>query len=247
MSSERIVNTLSSDALDGLERGLDTVGLRLVHHPLLRFETDEFSAALAGAVAILDRFNAVALTSPRGAALYGKAVREAGLASPPVWASGPATASEVEDLSPIHEPDSTAPDGAAAALGRMMLAHGVSGPVLFPCGEQHRDVLPEMLRTAGVEVNELVCYRAVLAPAAQLRSAAASGDVILVGSGRVAAALADVVPASERPMLVAIGPVTAEAAATAGWIPAAVADEPTTHSLLQALQGLLRPAHGAPQ
>lgn len=245
MSSERIVSTLSTGAPEGLERALDALGVTFVHRPLLTFETDAFGPALGAAISALDQFQAVALTSPRSADLYAGAVREAHAVSPPLWASGPTTARELQPLAQVHMVEPPAPDGAAAALARMMIGQGVTGPVLFPCGEQHRDVLPGRLRAAGIEVTEVVCYRAVIAPPAELRAAAASGDMILVGSGRVAQALADAVPASERPGLVAVGPVTTRAAASAGWPAAATVEEFTVPLLLQAVRAVLQLAQGA--
>jgi uroporphyrinogen-III synthase len=247
MSGNRVVSTLSSGALDGLDRELNALGATLMHQPLLTFETAEFGAALSAAVSATRRFQGVVLTSPRSAGLYARAVDEAQVDSPPLWASGPATARELQHLAPVHVADSRGADGAAAALARMMIGEGVSGPILFPCGEQHRDALPGRLRAAGIEVVELVCYRAVMAPPAELRAAAAGADVIIVGSGRVAEALAEAVPAPQRPVLLAIGPVTAQAAASAGWTPAAIAHEPTTGSLLEALHGMHQLAHGAPR
>jgi uroporphyrinogen-III synthase len=239
MSGARIVLTLSDGTLDGLDRSLDRLGASWVHKPLLIFEAGGFQAALSGAMTILDRFEAVALSSPRSAALYAQAIRQARAVSPPVWATGPGTAREVRRLTPAHFVESPARDGAAAALAQIMVRRGVTGPVLFPCGEAHRDVLPSRLREVGIEVVELVCYRAVIAPVEALRESAASGDVIVVASGRVARALAEAVPSTGRPELVALGQVAAQAASAAGWHPAAVADEPTIPSLLQALHGAL--------
>ncbi len=62
--------------------------------------------------------------------------------------------------------------GAAAALAAAMLEAGVAGPVLFPCGEIRRDELPTRLRHEGIEVDEVVCYRSVLADEAAARAAA---------------------------------------------------------------------------
>jgi uroporphyrinogen-III synthase len=245
MTGARIVITLSEGTLDGLDRSLDRLGARWVHKPLLTFESSEFWPALSESVAAVDRFGAVAISSPRSAALYAKAVREARVVSPPVWATGPGTARELRRLNPVHFVESPGRDGAAAALARMMVMRGVAGPVLFPCGEHHRDVLPSTLRDVGIEVEEFVCYRAVIAPEEMLRESAASGDVIVVASGRVARALCHAVPGSERPALVALGPVTAQAASSVGWHPAAVTDEPTIPSLLQALHGTLNLSPGA--
>ena len=240
MSDARIVVTLSAGTLDGLDRSLDRLGAAWIHKPLLHFETEPFGDALAAAMKQLAQYQAVAITSPRSAALYSAAVRQAATASPAVWTTGSGTARELRGLARVHFVESPAPNGAAAELAEMMVAHGVRGPVLFPCGEDHRDELPSRLRGAGIGVTELPCYRAVIAPEAALRDAAGSGTVMVVGSGRVARALSAAVPPSARPSLVALGPVTARAAAAAGWTPAAVSEAPTIASLLQALHGSLR-------
>ena len=52
----------------------------------------------------------------------------------------------------------------------------VSGPVLFPCGEAHRDELPAELRQSGITVDEIVCYRSVLAEESEARVAASRGS-----------------------------------------------------------------------
>lgn len=240
MNEDRIVVTLSAGTLDGLDRSLDRLGAAWIHKPLLHFETEAFGDALEDALRRSPQFQAIAITSPRSAALYSAAVRRTGSASPAVWTTGSGTARELRGLARVHFVESPAPHGAAAELAGMMIAHGVRGPVLFPCGADHRDELPCRLRDAGIEVTELPCYRAVIAPAAALREAAESGTVMVVGSGRVARALSAAVPPSARPSLVALGPVTARAAAAAGWTPAAVSGEPTIPSLLQALHGSLR-------
>jgi uroporphyrinogen-III synthase len=120
-----------------------------------------------------------------------------------------------------------------------MLAAGVRR-VLFPCGDIRRDELPARLRDEGVEVDELVCYRSVLAGETAARHAAGRAGVLIVASPSVADLLARACPAGVRPQLVAVGPTTASAALASGWRPDAVATLPTVDALVACVRTLTR-------
>jgi uroporphyrinogen-III synthase len=120
-----------------------------------------------------------------------------------------------------------------------MIQEGLSGPVLFPCGDVRRDELPKELGQRGIEVHEVVCYRSVLADESQARTAAATGTVLVVASPSVADLLARACPCAPRPELLAVGPTTAASARAAGWSPAVVASEPTVRALSAAILDLL--------
>jgi uroporphyrinogen-III synthase len=129
--------------------------------------------------------------------------------------------------------------GAAAALADALLASGLRGPVLFPCGDIRRDELPARLRDEGIEVVEVVCYRSVLAGEAEARRTAERAQVLVVASPSVADLLARACPAGVRPALLAVGPTTAAAARASGWPPARVASRPTAEALAAAVRALL--------
>lgn len=240
MRAPVLVITLSEGTLSGLGQALDQLGAAWVRVPLLRFSDAGGVERLQKALASGTPYQGVALTSRRSAAAYAAAVgndRRAGL---PVWVTGHGTAAALRRCVPLHVVETPAPDGAAAELARMMLASGVRGPILFPCGERHHAALPMLLREAGVPVDEVTAYVAEVASDEAVRSAGGSGRAPIVGSAAVAEALARVVPAEDRGPLVALGPTTARAAAAAGWEPSATADEPTIPALLQTLHGVLR-------
>ena len=111
--------------------------------------------------------------------------------------------------------------------------------MLFPCGDLRRDELPSELRKRGIDVDEVICYRSVLADEAQARTAAARSTVLVVASPSVAGLLARACPSAARPELLAVGPTTAASARAAGWSPAAVANEPTVRALSTAILELL--------
>ncbi len=113
--------------------------------------------------------------------------------------------------------------------------------MLFLCGDTRRDELPSALRAGGVAVDEVVCYRSLLAPEEEARRALAGADVLLVASPRVATLAARVVARDERPALVAIGPTTAAAARAAGWAPAGVARRPTVDAVVERIRAIAKP------
>ena len=197
----------------------------------------------------LSRYDALAFTSPRAATAfagrYGQmehGSNRRGDVLPPVWSGGGGTTAALASLGTTVRgapEDETGRVGAAAALAAAMLEAGVAGPVLFPCGEIRRDVLPTRLRHEGIEVDEIVCYRAVLAGEAAARAAAERAAILVVASPSVADLLARVAGSGARPRMLAVGPTTAAAARASGWPPAAVAGRPDVEALVAGVRSLL--------
>jgi uroporphyrinogen-III synthase len=244
-----VVLTVSPGAFPGLADRLRELPIAVEERPLLTFAPPLEWAPMDRALRELRRYDAVAFTSPRAAAAfverYGEMRGEAKRGAdelPALWTGGPATAAA---LAPLAVPVRGAPEdeagraGAAAALAAAMLAAGLAGPVLFPCGEIRRDELPTRLRHEGIEVEEVVCYRSVLANEAAARVSAEGATVLVVASPSVAELLARVCAAGTRPRLLAIGPTTAAAARASGWPPAAVAARPDVESLLAGVRSLV--------
>lgn len=245
---DAVVVTASAGSFPGLIEALRALPATVEEHPLMRFEPPLDWTPVDQAVRNLARFEAVAVTSPRAAAAFasrllggGPARPSAGL--PPLWAAGSATAAPLGELqetvrTPLER--AVGEEGAAAALARAMLASGVRGPVLFPCGEIRRDELPARLRAEGVEVEEVVCYRSVVADEAVARIALECARVLVVASPSVADLVARACPeGAARPALLAVGPTTAAAARASGWPPDGVAGRPTVDALVAAIRALL--------
>jgi uroporphyrinogen-III synthase len=243
-----VVLTASAGAFSGLGEALPGSRIELRESPLVSFSPppswDQVDAALEG-----QRYATIALTSPRAAYALAQRMRACRLSwgeakTPQVWAVGAATAEPLRDLvRRVRQPASSSDSelGAAERLAQAMLAAGAPGPVLFLCGDRRREELSGILRAHGVIVDELVCYRTVLATLEQAAAALAGADLVVVASPAVLNLLAQSCPTSKRPPLVAIGPTTASAARAAGWEPAAVPEAPTTAALASAINGLLTP------
>jgi uroporphyrinogen-III synthase len=241
------VVTASPGAFPGLLDSLRALPVAVEECPLLSFAPPSDWGPVDSALERWHEFEAIALTSPRAARAFLARVSErkvvpADSARPRVWAGGTATASAVgSSLGRVQLPteNEVGELGSAGALARAMLAAGVRGPVLFPCGELRREELPARLRDSGIEVEEVVCYRSVLAAEADARAAAERAEVLVVASPSVADLLARACPPGVRPALLAVGPTTAAAARASGWPPAAVASHPSTEALTGGVRSLL--------
>ena len=253
MTVETVVVTASVGTFPGLVEALRTLPVLVEEHPLMNFAPPADWAPLDSALDRLDSYGALAFTSPRAAAavvdrMAGRRKPLQRQNTPAVWAGGAATGAALGDaLGPVRTPSEadTATLGAAEALARAMLDARVSGPVLFPCGDTRRDELPDRLRSHGMRVDEIVCYRSVLASEAAAHAAAARGTVLVVASPTVADLLIRACPPGARPDLLAVGPTTAASARASGWLPAAVASKPTVEALAAAVRNVLarRAAH----
>ena len=253
-----VVLTASAGSFPGLVARLHELPVAVEDRPLMRFappaDWAPVDAALDAAfVATLGaaegRYGAIALTSPRAAEAFTERLMERGIAPAAlgagrvaIWAAGAGTARALAGI-PVDVRKPSEQDvgkrGAAAALASAMLDAGLRGRVLFPCGDHRRDELPARLRDDGLEVDEVVCYRSVLASEAEARDAAERATVIVVASPSVADLLARACSAGVRPALLAVGPITAAASRASGWPPAAVAKHPSTEAISAAARALL--------
>jgi uroporphyrinogen-III synthase len=248
MILETVVVTASAGAFPGLVEALRALPVLVEEHPLMNFAPPADWAPLDSALDRLDSYGAAAFTSPRAAAAVVDrlAVRRTrrlrGQNAPTVWAGGPATCAALGDaLGQVRTPSEAhaAALGAAEAVARAMIDARVTGPVLFPCGDNRRDELPERLRSHGIMVDEIVCYRSVLASESAAHAAAARGTVLVVASPTVADLLVRACPPNARPDLLAVGPTTAASARASGWSPAAVASKPSVEALAAAVRNVL--------
>ena len=243
-----VVVTASTGTFPGLIEALHALPVAVEECPLMAFAPPLDWAPVDRALERLSEFDAVAVTSPRAARAFAARVLERekddGFAAGRIalWAGGAATAEALgHALGAVRVPASktSARLGAAAALAAAMLRDGVTGPVLFPCGDLRRDELPARLEDDGIVVEDVVCYRSVLASEGAARAAAERAQVIIVASPSVADLLARACPPGVRPPMLAVGPTTAAAARASGWVPAAVSGRPDAAALATGVRGLL--------
>ncbi|MDQ3209080.1 MAG: uroporphyrinogen-III synthase [Gemmatimonadota bacterium] len=242
---ETVVVTASSGTFPGLVEALRAIPVAVEEHPLMKFGPPSDWTLLDSALEHWDSYSAVAFTSPRAAAavlerMAGRRPRDQNV--PVLWAGGPATAAALGDeIGLVRTPRESDAEmlGVAEALAQAMLNGGIGGTVLFPCGDSRRDELPERLRSRGIAVDEVVCYRSVLASESAASAAAARGTMLVVASPTVANLLVRACPRTPRPDLLAVGPTTAASARASGWAPAAVASSPSAEALAAAVRDVL--------
>jgi uroporphyrinogen III methyltransferase/synthase len=236
----RAIFTGPEDSLPGLEEAARALGLLVERRPLISFQAPRDWVALTAALANLDRFGAVALTSPRAAATLAARLR--GGCAVPAWVPGKATAAALGGrVTRVHIVPSPGAGDAAAAVADSIIASGVNAPVLFPCGDRRREVLVARLEAAGLPVMPVVCYHTVLAGRDEARSRCKDAGALIVSSPSVARLLAQSIDPTRRPALVALGPTTATEAREAGWAPDATAAEPTVDGVIAALADVVQP------
>jgi uroporphyrinogen-III synthase len=243
-----VLVTASAGTFPGLVEALRAIPVGVEEVPLMTFAPPLDWRPVDAAVRDLDRYAAVAFTSPRSARAFAERVAALGgaAAATEIWVAGAGTAQALGDaLGEVRRPDEreVGERGAAAALASALasavLAEGRIGPVLFPCGDLRRDELPARLRDDGLAVEEVVCYRSVLAGEAEARRAAQGAQIVVVASPSVADLLARACPPGARPALLAVGPTTAAAARASGWPPAGVAARPTAEALVAGVRALM--------
>ncbi len=210
------------------ELGADTVEI-----PAIRIdEPSDGGAALRAAVARLDAYDWVVVTSPNGARRLLAECRDArSFGSARVAAIGPGTADAlatgniVADLVPEH----------FVAEGLLDVFPSGSGRVLLARAAEARDVLPDGLRDQGWEVDVVEAYRTE--PGApddtDLARAAAADMVTFTSSSTVRNFLA--VCGTVPPVVACIGPITAATAREHGLTVDVEADVHTIDGLLDAL------------
>jgi uroporphyrinogen-III synthase len=245
VSPATVLLTASAGAFPGLVEALRAIPVAVEDVPLMTFAPPLDWSSVDAAARNLERYAAIAFTSPRAARAFGERLRTLDVRVPSgtaVWAAGAGTAQALGGtLGPVRQADehTVAERGAAAALADAVVRSGPERPVLFPGGDIRRDELPARLRDEGITVDEVVCYRSVLAGEMEARGAAERAQVVIVASPSVADLLARACPPGVRPALVAVGPTTAEAARASGWPPARVASRPTSEALAAAVRAVV--------
>lgn len=211
-------------------------GADVVHLPLIEVvEPVDGGAGLRAALEELDRFDWLMVTSAAGAERVGRAAA----ASPQVRLAcvGTATAAALRvasgravDLVPtVQRADHLAEAFAAQVAGpqRVLIAHA----------DRAAPTLASALRRAGHEVVEVVAYRTIdVEPDAEALAVIEGADAVVFASGSAVESWCRAVGLRRPPVVVAIGPTTAAAAARLGLVVTGVAGEHSLDGLVDELE-----------
>ncbi len=234
----RVVVTRARAQASGLAKRLRSLGAEVVELPAIRIEPRLDSNEVRNAVARIDEYALICVTSPNGAHLLFEALEAAGLdaraiAGPKqqqvgqggpsvtgqtVAAIGPGTARALakHGITADIVPERFVAESLVEALGEI----DVSGKrVLVARAADARDVIPKHLSGRGAEVDVVALYETVREePSPEAIEAAQGADYVTFTSSSTVRNLTDALgerfPSAAR--IVSIGPVTSEAARDAG-------------------------------
>jgi uroporphyrinogen III methyltransferase / synthase len=223
LHGRRVVVTRARAQASGLAATLRGLGAEVVELPAIRTEPRIESEEVRRAVERIGEYALICVTSPNGAHLLFEALGEAGLdarelGGSTVAAIGPGTARTLAEhgIAADIVPERFVAEALVEALAPVEIE---GRKVLVVRAAEARDVLPDALRGRGAEVDVVALYETVRedpAPEA-VEAAQSAGYVTFTSSSTVrnlTKALGDSFPRGAR--VVSIGPVTSEAARTAG-------------------------------
>jgi uroporphyrinogen-III synthase len=253
LAGRRILVTRALHQAGKLSEGLRALGATAVEVPVIEIGAPESYAPLDEALQHLDRYDWLILTSSntlqavcnRGARFGVNPANAGGLK---VAAVGSATA---EAARHFGFEVAVVPEAYVAESLVLALGDWVRGKhILLPRAAVARDVIPDLLRAAGAEVDVVDAYRNILPEAAaeQLRRAVAEGlDAATFTSSSSATHLAEAARAAgvAWPLgfvpAVSIGPITSQTLRELGWPPAVEAEPSDIPGLIAAVVRALAP------
>lgn len=250
----RIVVTRSSTQASELSAALREVGAHVVEVPTIEVaEPADGGRALRDAAARVSEYDWVVLTSPNGARRFCAQLRDGrDLAGVSLAVIGPGTAAALREFALVPDlvPERYVAESLLAAFPAPGAGRSGSEPrsgsedrsdrparVLLPRAAVARDVLPEGLTELGWQVDVVEAYRTVPAQVSERdRERIAAADAVTFTSASSVRNFVDAVGVDITPPVVAaIGPITADAARSAGLTVTISADPHTIPGLRDAV------------
>lgn len=251
LAGATVVVTRARQQAGGLAEGLASAGARVLEVPVIEIAGPaDGGAALRRAAETVGGYDWVAFTSANAVARFVPLLRDArALAGVGVAAVGDATAAALAGRGIAA--DLCGEPATADGLVAVFPSPAGAGRVLFPRAEEARDALPVGLRAKGWEVDEVIAYRTLPAPAPAdpVVEALAAADAVTFTSPSTVRSYRALRTAAGQPLplppvVACIGPVTAAAARKAGLEVAVEAAAPSADALVAALAARL--GHPAP-
>lgn len=242
LAGRRVLVTRGADKADRLGPLLAAAGAEVVWVPLIATEPAPGAAEIAPALRALRDHGVhawVAFASETGVRLTVEAAGAAALDGVRIAAVGPATAAALGAAGLAV--DVVAPEPVAESLAAALVERGMRGTrVLVVAALGGRDVLAPALAAAGAAVSVVHAYRSVMPAGAVAALAAAMStplDAVTFTSGSTVAHFTRACgnkPLPDCPA-VCLGPVTAEAARSAGWARVVTAEPPMLDGMVTAV------------
>jgi uroporphyrinogen III methyltransferase/synthase len=265
LAGRTILITRAREQAGVLESTLAGLGAGILSIPAIEFTDPDDYGPLDRALSSLDSWDWIVFTSANGVAWFWKrfaslrfpAAEGAGdalaraLSGIHVAAIGPATAASLSERGVV--PDVVPRVYRAEELAASLPLDTLRGRrVLIARAQKAREVLPEILRRAGAEVEIAACYRTVPPPvdceSLARRLEAREIDLVTFTSSSTVENFVSLFPSGEAARLLSsvkiacIGPITADTAISHGLGPDATAGEYTIPGLVRVVVDLLAPA-----
>jgi uroporphyrinogen III methyltransferase/synthase len=238
LQGRSVIVTRAREQASRLVALLQDAGAEVVEVPVIAFAPpDDGGAALQAALAHIDRYRWMVVTSANGVDAVATAAGES-LGTVPFAVVGPATADALRrrGIEPALVPERFVAEGLLDAFP----SAEPGGRVLVAQADLARPVLVDGLRARGWEVDAVTAYRTVPAPVDEAaRAAITAADAVTFTSAStvenfVASAGVGAVPS----VVVTIGPITTAAANALGIEVTAEADPHSVDGVVHALLSL---------
>jgi uroporphyrinogen III methyltransferase / synthase len=245
LAGRRIVVTRRREQAGVLTAALVELGAEVLEVPLLEVVPPADEEPLRRALAELESYGWLVVTSANAVEAFAGALGRAGRSLPPhlrLASVGPATSAAVRlqlGAEPSLEPAS---DFRAEGLLRAFEPVDFTGDrVLLPVSDRARSVLAEGLGARGARVDVVVAYQTVTPPGAREalgRALGVGADLVALASpSAVEGLVAALGEAAAEVAVGVIGPVTEHAARAAGLSVRVVASPATARGLVDAIRG----------
>lgn len=241
----RIVVTRARAQASGMAHDLAALGAEVIECPVIRIDPLEDYSALDAAIAKLGEYCWVIFTSANGVEYFFRRLNRAGLDSRALApcklaAIGPGTAAALacHGLAADLVPPRFVAESVAEAMRE---AGNLDGKrILLPRAARARDVLPAELEKLGAVVDVAPAYETVSANGSGESGLGRVDCVSFASSSTVDNFLklfgADMLKREPRPVLAAIGPITARALEDAGLVADIVPADYTVSALVAAIR-----------
>jgi uroporphyrinogen III methyltransferase/synthase len=245
LTGKRILITRARRQVEEFTHLLERYGALVIALPTIEIVPPEDYHPLDKAIEGINSYDWVIFTSVNGVRFFTQRLQQKGIeltimASKRICAIGPRTQEELErmGLSVHFRPSEYRAEGIVEGLKAL----GIQGKkILLPRAREARRILPEALREAGAQVDDVEVYQTVK-PAQGKQSLAAilkkGIDMVVFTSSSTVRNFMELLPdktALNGVKVAIIGPVTAETARNYGLEPSTMPSEYTIPGLVQAI------------
>lgn len=255
LDGKTILVACSAKKISALADGLQERGASVLPLPVIEIKAVEDMTPLQNALDHIEQYAWIIFTSAHGVACFFDSFGKRQFPTPPRFcAVGPATADALKEygIQPHLVPERFVAEGIIEALERFCggLKNLAGCRILLPRAKVARDVLPRALKSAGADVDIVVCYETVRAELGReeiRRLENASPDLMVFTSSSTVVNLMETLGNAEakdllsKTTVAAIGPVTAGTLESYGKRAEIVPEESTIASLIQAIEAYCSP------